>query len=276
RPTATSWWSRPKRPRPRCSPTATATSTRASGPTPVPPSRWRTTTTAHSADPLISSRWADARGIHRKVGAPRIIHRHRALPRLGALRTTVLKIRLSGSVDSGRFGGHCWGDRGPLVGRSGATGGEIALLDSAISGRLEADSGVREVGRGGRDHDAAPRPRGAAETTGRCRDHGAWPKPRCSVETAAQRPRSASTCSRHNRGAPRPPCTHSGFGAPPLCRVSAAADWASAANLPPQTGPPGVVLPRRDHHRLGAAVAAAGGFSRRGPAPLPSGAEALT
>src|SRR5699024_1767265 len=118
RPTATSWWSRPKRPRPRCSPTATATSTRASGPTPVPPSRWRTTTTAHSADPLISSRWADAWGIHRNVGAPRIIHRHRALPRLGALRTTVLKIRLSGSVDSGRFGatvgeigGHWWGDR---------------------------------------------------------------------------------------------------------------------------------------------------------------------
>src|SRR5699024_8023975 len=227
-----------------------------SGPTPVPPSRWRTTTTAHSADPLISSRWADARGIHRKVGAPRIIHRHRALPRLGALRTTVLKIRLSGSVDSGRFGGHCWGDRGPLVGRS-----RCWTLRSLVASRLIS---------------AFERGVAVAETTMQRRDHGAWPRPRCSVETAAQRPRSASPCSRHNGGAPRPPCTLSGFGAPPLCRVSAAADWAAAADLPPQTGLPGVVLPRRDHHRLGAAVAAAGGFSRRGPAPLPSGAEALT
>src|SRR5699024_560412 len=69
---------------------------------------------------------------------------------------------------------------------------------------------------------------------------------------------------------------HSGFGAAPVGRASAAAAGAAAASLPPQTGLLGVVLPRRDHHRLGAAVAAAGGFSRRGPAPLPSGAEALT
>src|SRR5699024_3431006 len=172
RPTATSWWSRPKRPRPRCSPTATATSTRASGPTPVPPSRWRTTTTAHSADPLISSRWADARGIHRKVGAPRIIHRHRALPRLGALRTTVLKIRLSGSVDSGRFGGHWWGDRGPLVGRS-----RCWTLRSLVASRLIPGYGrsvaVAETTMQRRDHGALPKPRGVAETTMQRRDSGA-------------------------------------------------------------------------------------------------------
>src|SRR5699024_9319915 len=74
-----------------------------------------------------------------------------------------------------------WALWGPLLGRSGATGGEIALLDSAISGRLEADFGVREVSRGGRDHDAASRqrrsdlarPAPAADTTVELRDHRA-------------------------------------------------------------------------------------------------------
>src|SRR5699024_1982826 len=96
------------------------------------------------------------------------------------------------SAASGRFEddrsedpavGFCglWALWGPLMWRAGATGGEMAELVAAISGRLEADFGVREVSRGGRDHDAASRqrrsdlarPAPAADTTVELRDHRA-------------------------------------------------------------------------------------------------------
>src|SRR5699024_1080261 len=58
----------------------------------------------------------------------------------------VLQIRWTGSATS-------------TSGRCGDTVLDLALLDSVASGRLGADSDVRELSLGGRDHGAAPRPR---------------------------------------------------------------------------------------------------------------------